>query len=358
MHSRALTYAGLAVAVLAISNSAVTAQETEHHLAARAELANEAADIQKEFGQSVDVSLDGYDHELVARSVAENADDNPEETDGIVVEENDEVEDEDEEADEEAELVQRDVTEEDDDDSELPADVDYSLEGYNHKLVARNRGANPDTDLIDYSLEGYDHELIARQVVPIEDEGDEEDEGEDAEESDGTLDSDLRVRDAAALDNGVLAGAVPKNILKKLGRMMPHHVQAKRSEDEDDDSADLAARDAALPARLRKKLQRLKPHHAARYQRIHHAKRTADDPFKEQYVAESGDQETEVDDDDDFDYETQDEPTGYDHSTLEQQASTEGKDDDKVDLVTRSVTSGEDEDFTEEKSWLDVKRWF
>ncbi|KAK5132695.1 hypothetical protein LTR08_008739 [Meristemomyces frigidus] len=86
--------------------------------------------------EEIDYSLEGYDHEIVARS----------------------------------------------DDEE---EVDYSLEGYDHEIVA----SSDDEEEVDYSLEGYDHELAARSDIP--DFGD-----EDVDTSlEGFSDTGLHARD-------------------------------------------------------------------------------------------------------------------------------------------------------------------
>jgi hypothetical protein len=403
MHHK-IAYAGLAVAILAVSNSVAIAKETDHHLAARAELADEAAAIQKDFGDKVDVSLDGYDHELVARGVGEDVDYSLEGYDEL-----DEDEDDDEEedgdghetTDTEPAIVQRDVEDVDGGD-DLGDNVDYSLEGHDHTLVARDRGVVPESEEVDYSLEGYDHELVAREATD-----DDEDEATNI---------DLKIRDAAAHDKGSLAGAIPKNIMKKLGRMKAHNVQPhKRSDDDDedddnedaDDTVDLEARDAAAPASILKKLNRLKPYHVKNDKRstdsaeldardaalpanilkklnkikpnhVKHQNRMAADTeeFKKRYAAEEGgDADTDFDlslegydhaavardkgekEDNEYDFESQDEPQGYDHSKLETESVVEEDEDDRADLVTRTV-GDEAEQVDEEKSWLNVKRWF
>jgi hypothetical protein len=333
-------------------------------------LAEEGASIKKEFGENVDVSLDGYDHELIAR----DTEDLDHEAFGEMEDKSD---GEDDASEDDHELVQRALEAENGD---LGNDIDYSLEGYDHKLVARDQGVDHGSDEVDYSLEGYDHELVARGLAD-----------DNEEEDDDIDDGDLETRDAAAQDTGILAGAVPKNILKKLGRMKSHHVQhAKRSDHEDgeDETEDsIEARDAALPAGTLKKLNRLKPHH------VQNSKRTAEDleELKSDHGAENGgDLDAEVDtslegyenglvarddgeeddaEDDDEDFETQTEPQGYDHSKLDQENSTEESGDKGKNLVARSVEEGGNEEDkaddnddvdedTDVNSWLNVKRWF
>jgi hypothetical protein len=200
--------------------------------------------------------------------------------------------------------------------------------------------------------------MKAHNVQPLK-RSDDDDEDDDNEDADDT--ADLEARDAAA----------PASILKKLNRLKPHHVKNdKRSTDEESDPAELDARNAAAPASILKKLNKMKPNY------VKHQKRMAADSeeFKKRYAAEEGgDAETDFDlslegydhalvardngekEDDEYEFESQEEPQGYDHSELEAESVVEEDEDDKADHVTRT-TGNEAEQDDEEESWLNVKR--
>lgn len=240
MHAR-LFLAWLAIAIIAVAGQSGESYEDEIEesdgvpLKVRSALAKEALDVMHEHGEDVDISLDGYDHDLIAgdlrddpategleardagldsealrklarmkphyvqhqaRDEEEDDEEDEEDDDTPYVDLDPEDENEDEDADvtfanivpdpagDDDELAQppieaRDVEDADDDeDSEevFGDDLDEDNEpgNYNSELYARDFDPEDGEENIDYSLEDYDPALLRRRQDGANDDFDED----------------------------------------------------------------------------------------------------------------------------------------------------------------------------------------
>lgn len=355
MH-RNLTIAWLAIASLAVVSKADVAKETEeldatldgydHHLIARNALEGEAAAIKAEFGDDVDVSLEGYAHLLFARGEAEDVE------------------------------------------ADLGGNVDVSLEGYDDSILEARSDA--DDENVDENELATQH---AQALADVDEDYDQLPDGMDPAE----YEKELAAKDAeddtipvARRDTDDGADESDKDIAAQ-------HAQALADDDEDYDTIpdgvdeadylkDLDAKDAeddSIPVKRReadadadaifspsaaerKRLGRMRPHY------VNHEERMAADlkQFMKRYADESED-DAEVDislegydhklvrrqlveDDEDQEWEEpQEELKGYDHSKLlarENEDELSPEEYDKYLKQWNSVVARDFEDLEDEEA--------
>lgn len=171
---------------LPIALLTVSVRSNEQLLQARDALAAEISSIEAEFGDSVDTSLDGYDHELVTRDehAAESAETWGEKIRHLpakaarvlkphhkVTRSDDDDDDKDDEDEVWAPVNKREMIEHEKRALEAMyqgEEIDFSLEGYDERLLDEDDDEDQDDEgslhtrgeAIDYSLEGYDEKLL------------------------------------------------------------------------------------------------------------------------------------------------------------------------------------------------------